>query len=112
MVIVFCNLSLILIIIGLSFSYPSIIVVFRGHTISFIGGFVHEISHATPVISELYTSMFALKKSENLNLQHIWIENDALMAVRAFNMNTKAPWKLRNRCVASFFGDQGYLISF
>jgi len=55
MVIIFYNLSLILISISLSFSYPpcdSVLLVYRGDTLSFLGGFVHKISHATPVCFE------------------------------------------------------------
>jgi ribonuclease HI len=65
----------------------------------FLGCFVQNIGHATPLEAEFSALMFAIEKAVEQNLSVVWLDSDSLMVVNAFNTNGDAGvlWRLRVR---------------
>lgn len=56
----------------------------------FLGCFVQNIGHATPLEAEFSALMFAIEKAVEQNLSVVWLDRDSLMVVNAFNTNGDA----------------------
>jgi len=72
-------------------------VVFRDNAASFLGGFVHNIGHASALVTELSAAMHAIEKAVAMQWREIWMETDSLMVVKAFSQQMEVPWTLRTR---------------
>jgi hypothetical protein len=89
-----------IIVDGSSYGSPSISTigaVFRDWQAGFLGCFVQNIGHSTPLESEFGALVFAVEKVLEQNLSVVWLESDSLMVVNAFNTNGDAgvPWRMR-----------------
>jgi len=76
-----------------------LLAVFRDWQAGFLGCFVQNIDHATPLEAEFSALMFAIEKAVEQNLSVVWLDSDSLMVVNAFNTNSDAgvPWRMRVR---------------
>jgi len=74
-------------------------IVLRDSNASFLGAIASNIGPASALEAEFSACMLAIEKAKELHLTNICLESDSLIVVKAFQTNSRVPWRMRARWI-------------
>ncbi|XP_058725539.1 uncharacterized protein LOC131596818 [Vicia villosa] len=70
---------------------------FRNSFGDFIFGFAENLGNNNASFAEVSGALRAIEIAQQYNWNHLWLETDSSLAVKAFNNLASIPWSLHNR---------------